>query len=95
MASIHKEALIAAAPTEVWAAIRDVGAVHRRLAPGFVTDTNVVLWYMSPAYHLPRDEDGLFVNPDGRVSVRGVAMTTWCGFELRPRNVFDKSPLYP
>jgi Cu2+-containing amine oxidase len=60
-----------------------------------ITDTNVVLWYMSPAYHLPRDEDGLFVNPNGRVSVRGVAMTTWCGFELRPRNVFDKSPLYP
>ena len=41
MASIHKEALIAAAPTEVWAAIRDVGAVHRRLAPGFVTDTRM------------------------------------------------------
>jgi Cu2+-containing amine oxidase len=61
-----------------------------------ITDTNVVVWYMSPAYHLPRDEDGLFVNPqNGRVSVRGVAMTTWCGFELRPRNVFDKSPLYP
>jgi Cu2+-containing amine oxidase len=60
-----------------------------------ITDTNVVLWYMSPAYHLPRDEDGLFVNPNGRVAVRGVAMATWCGFELRPRNVFDKSPLYP
>jgi hypothetical protein len=60
-----------------------------------ITDTNVVVWYLSPAYHLPRDEDGLFVNPNGRVQVRGVAMTTWCGFELRPRNVFDKSPLYP
>ncbi len=60
-----------------------------------IANTNVVLWYMSPAYHLPRDEDGLFVNPNGRVSVRGVAMATWCGFELRPRNVFDKSPLFP
>jgi Cu2+-containing amine oxidase len=60
-----------------------------------ITDTDLVVWYMSPAYHLPRDEDGLFVNPAGRVQVRGVAMTTWCGFELRPRNVFDKSPLYP
>ncbi|HYT88792.1 MAG TPA: hypothetical protein VEL76_08800, partial [Gemmataceae bacterium] len=61
-----------------------------------ITDTNVVLWYMSPAYHLPRDEDGVFINPKtGRAAVRGVAMTTWCGFELRPRNVFEKSPLYP
>jgi hypothetical protein len=60
-----------------------------------IEKTNVVLWYMSPAYHLPRDEDGLFTNPKGRVQVRGVAMTTWCGFEMRPRNVFEKSPLYP
>jgi len=41
MASIHKEVRLDAAPTEVWAAIRDVGAVHRRLAPGFVTDTRM------------------------------------------------------
>jgi Cu2+-containing amine oxidase len=60
-----------------------------------IVDTNVVLWYMSPAYHLPRDEDGVFINPTGRAQVRGVAMTTWCGFELRPRNLFEKSPLYP
>jgi Cu2+-containing amine oxidase len=61
-----------------------------------IADTNVVLWYMAPAYHLPRDEDGVFINPETkRASVRGVAMTTWCGFELRPRNLFEKSPLYP
>jgi carbon monoxide dehydrogenase subunit G len=41
MASIHKEVRLDAAPAEVWAAIRDVGAVHRRLAPGFVTDTHM------------------------------------------------------
>jgi carbon monoxide dehydrogenase subunit G len=41
MASIHREVRLDAAPTEVWAAIRDVGAVHRRLAPGFVTDTHM------------------------------------------------------
>jgi carbon monoxide dehydrogenase subunit G len=38
MASIHREVRIAAAPEQVWAALRDVGAIHRRLAPGFVTD---------------------------------------------------------
>ena len=38
MASIHKEMLLAARPEDVWAAIRDAGEVHRRLAPGFVVD---------------------------------------------------------
>jgi carbon monoxide dehydrogenase subunit G len=41
MASIHKEILIDARPEDVWAAIRDVGAIHRRLAPGFVVDTRL------------------------------------------------------
>jgi carbon monoxide dehydrogenase subunit G len=39
MASIKKEIVIGARPEEVWDAIRDVGAVHKRLAPGFVVDT--------------------------------------------------------
>jgi carbon monoxide dehydrogenase subunit G len=41
MASIHKEILIEARPENVWAAVRDVGAIHQRLAPGFVTDTRL------------------------------------------------------
>jgi uncharacterized protein YndB with AHSA1/START domain len=41
MASIHKEMFIDAAPDTVWAAFRDVGAVHTRLAKGFVTDTKL------------------------------------------------------
>jgi Cu2+-containing amine oxidase len=58
-------------------------------------DTDVVVWYLAPAYHLPRDEDGVFIGPGGKAQVRGVAMTTWCGIEMRPRNLFEKSPLYP
>lgn len=38
MASIHKEALISAPASRVWAALQDVGALHTRLVPGFVTD---------------------------------------------------------
>ncbi|MEO6017306.1 MAG: SRPBCC family protein [Polaromonas sp.] len=38
MASIRKEALLAAPVEQVWAALRDVGALHTRLVPGFVTD---------------------------------------------------------
>src|ERR1043166_5985162 len=38
MASIHKDISLDARPEDVWAALRDYGAVHRRVAPGFVTD---------------------------------------------------------
>jgi carbon monoxide dehydrogenase subunit G len=41
MASIHKEFRIEARPEVVWAAARDVGAVHLRLAQGFVVDTRL------------------------------------------------------
>jgi len=38
MASIRKEMRLDNAPETVWGKIRDVGSVHRRLAPGFVVD---------------------------------------------------------
>lgn len=41
MASIRKEVQVNASPEKVWAAVRDVGAVHERLAPGFVVDTRM------------------------------------------------------
>jgi hypothetical protein len=41
MASIRKEVLINARPEHVWAAIRDFGALHHRLVPGFVTNCRV------------------------------------------------------
>ena len=41
MASIHKEIVIDAPPEHVWSAIRDVGAIHSRLAEGFVVDTRL------------------------------------------------------
>jgi Polyketide cyclase / dehydrase and lipid transport len=41
MASIHKDIPIDADPEGVWAAVRDFGAVHQRLAPGFVIDARL------------------------------------------------------
>jgi hypothetical protein len=41
MASIRREARIQARPETAWAALRDVGALHRRLVPGFVVDTRL------------------------------------------------------
>lgn len=38
MASIRKEILIDASPDVVWDALRDWGALHERLVPGFVVD---------------------------------------------------------
>jgi carbon monoxide dehydrogenase subunit G len=40
MASIHRDIPINASPEDVWAAVRDFGAVHR-LAPGFVHDAQL------------------------------------------------------
>jgi carbon monoxide dehydrogenase subunit G len=41
MTSIFKEIVIEADPGAVWSAVRDVGAVHQRLAPGFVVDARL------------------------------------------------------
>jgi hypothetical protein len=41
MASIRTDTQINAPLDEVWAALRDWGALHQRLAPGFITDTRL------------------------------------------------------
>jgi hypothetical protein len=41
MATIRSEIKTRANASEVWSAIRDVGALHTRLVPGFVTDTKL------------------------------------------------------
>ncbi|MGW1738161.1 SRPBCC family protein [Nocardia sp. NPDC001965] len=41
MASIHREFVVEATPDAVWEVLSDFGAVHERLAPGFVTDTRL------------------------------------------------------
>jgi carbon monoxide dehydrogenase subunit G len=41
MASIRKEIPLDARAEDVWDAVRDIGALHTRLVPGFVTDTKL------------------------------------------------------
>jgi carbon monoxide dehydrogenase subunit G len=41
VASIRKEIALTARPDEVWDAVRDIGALHTRLVPGFVVDTKL------------------------------------------------------
>lgn len=41
MATIRKDIPLSAPPDHVWDVIRDIGAIHKRLAPGYVVDTRV------------------------------------------------------
>lgn len=41
MATIRVERTIEAPPEQVWDALRDWGAIHERLVPGFVTDARL------------------------------------------------------
>jgi hypothetical protein len=41
MASIHKEFIVDASTEAVWSVLSDYGAVHERLAPGFVVDSTL------------------------------------------------------
>ena len=41
VASIRREVQVNAPPEKIWDAVRDVGAVHQRLAPGFVVDAKM------------------------------------------------------
>jgi Cu2+-containing amine oxidase len=56
-----------------------------------IEDTDVVLWYTGSCLHVPRSEDGE-MGPGG---FNGATHVMWCGFDLRPRNIFDRSPFYP
>ena len=51
-----------------------------------------VVWFVASTNHTPRDEDYGVLGYDPR---EGVAITTWAGFDLKPRNFFSSSPLYP
>ncbi len=57
-----------------------------------IMNTDVVLWHSAPAHHEPRLEDGKMVNGGG---FQGVTHVMWAGFTLRPRNLFEQTPLYP
>ena len=61
MASIRKEISTSATPEQVWDALRDVGALHTRLVPGFVTDTR-----MEPGARIVTFGNGKVVREFGR-----------------------------
>jgi len=62
--------------------------------PRSIRDTRVTLWYTASMHHEPRPEDG-YSQPHPTNGWGGVALTMWAGFDLKPRGVFSKTPLYP
>jgi primary-amine oxidase len=56
-----------------------------------ITNTDVVVWHITGLRHDPRNEDGFF---QGNVW-NGVALVMWGGIDLRPRNLFTRTPLFP
>jgi Cu2+-containing amine oxidase len=63
-------------------------ASQRRPLTGHPT----TVWHCTPALHLARTED--FGSENGKNNGTGVALTFWTGFYLKPRDLFDGSPLY-
>jgi hypothetical protein len=51
-----------------------------------------VIWHQTALLHTIRDED---FGRNGYSASDGVALTSWTGFDLRPRNFFGSTPLYP
>jgi primary-amine oxidase len=82
---------------DFWVTHNRMGEMDYRKVPEYVArgdsimDTDVVLWYSTPAHHEPRSEDGEM--KDNRFT--GCTPVMWAGFDLKPRNVFDRSPYFP
>jgi primary-amine oxidase len=51
-----------------------------------------VIWHQAAIMHPPRDEDFGRIGYD---NYAGVATTAWAGFDLKPRNLSGRTPLYP
>lgn len=65
------------------------GGLNPKLQP--LDKQNVVLWHSSAGLHVPRSEDGII---GGNSTANGQATIYWTTFELRPRNLFLKTPIY-
>ena len=52
----------------------------------------ITIWHQTALLHVARDED---FGPTNSDPAQGVALTVWAGCDLKPRNFFPKTPLYP
>jgi hypothetical protein len=82
---------------DFWVTLNDPGHTTFTQVPTYAAGRNpidkrpVTVWHNAPLLHSVRAED---FGEDGRTNWTGVALTSWTGFTLRPRNLFDSTPLY-
>jgi hypothetical protein len=57
-----------------------------------LTGQPTTIWLSTAALHVSRSED--FSEADGTSPYGGVATLVWAGFSLKPRDIFDGTPLY-
>lgn len=82
---------------DFWVTRQRKGEIYYQKLPEYVkkgepvVNTDVVVWVSTPGHHEPRSEDGEMKG----TSFTGVTPIMWCGFDMKPRNLFDKSPYYP
>ena len=82
---------------DFWVSKNRKGEIYYQKVPQYVKkaesimNTDIVLWVSTPGHHEPRSEDGEMKG----TSFVGVTPIMWCGFDLKPRNVWDRSPYYP
>ena len=65
MASLYKEIRIAAPASAIWDAARDLGALHTRLVPGFVTEHSDGLPFLVEELLAGLVTSGALVRTDG------------------------------
>jgi hypothetical protein len=63
-------------------------AAGKRTLDGYPT----TIWHSSPALHVVRTED--YGDDDGMNNYNGLALTGWAEFHIKPRDLFDGTPLY-
>ena len=82
---------------DFWVTVNRKGEIHYPKVHEYVKkgakimNADVVIWHSSACHHEPRSEDGEFRKGD----FVGTTPIAWSGFDLRPRNVFDRTPHFP
>jgi primary-amine oxidase len=82
---------------DYWVTKNRKGEIYYQKLPDYVRkgesimNTDVVVWLSTPGHHEPRSEDGELKG----IYFNGVTPLMWCGFDMKPRNVWDRSPFYP
>lgn len=82
---------------DFWATKQRPGEIYYQKLPKYVEkrepilNTDVVVWLSTAGHHEPRSEDGAMQ----KGSFIGVTPVMWTGFDMKPRNLWDRSPMYP